>query len=135
MKLKLAVEKLQKSLLKGLKSDSYYCDDENEEACESNYVPEDVKEGHFAVIADDGKELKRFVIPLKCLSQPTFLRLLEQSAEEYGFGQEGTLTIPCRPSELERILAEQWQQEEEEDSESAVGVTSWDSIKAIVQSY
>lgn len=116
-KLKIVVEKLQKSLLLGRKS-----------AC----VPKDVKEGHFAVIAvDGGEELpKRFVAPLSCLTHPTFLRLLEQAAEEYGFDHEGALTIPCRPSELERILAEEWEDEGDLD----VGV-NWGSCKTMVQSY
>ncbi|KAI4334351.1 hypothetical protein L6164_019053 [Bauhinia variegata] len=129
VKLKIVVEKIQKSLLVlgNRKSSSCYDEYEIEEACDSGYVPEDVKEGHFAVIAEDGEEPKRFVVPLSCLTHPTFLRLLEQSAEEYGFDQEGALTIPCRPSELEMILAEQWQQEG--DSES------WVSCKAMVQSY
>ncbi|KAK2990930.1 hypothetical protein RJ640_021905 [Escallonia rubra] len=67
-------------------------------------VPDDVKEGHFAVIAMEDDELKRFVVPLSCLTHPSFLRLLEQAAEEYGFNHDGALTVPCRPSELERML-------------------------------
>lgn len=94
------VAKLQKSLLLGKKlpSDDYF--DESE-----NNVPEDVKEGHFAVVAAEDDEVKRFVVPLSCLTHPSFLRLLEQAAEEYGFDHEGALTVPCRPSEMERILA------------------------------
>ncbi|CAN4100855.1 unnamed protein product [Withania somnifera] len=94
------VRKLRKSLLLGKKFPS---DDETEN--ESRDVPEDVKEGHFAVIATDDYELKRFVVPLSCLTHPSFLRLLEQAAEVYGFDHEGALTLPCRPSEMERILA------------------------------
>lgn len=97
VKLKVVMEKLQKSLLlrKRSWSGSY------------GEVPEDVKEGHFAVIAeDDGEGPKRFVLPLRCLSHPTFLRLLEQAAEEYGFYQEGAISIPCRPCELESILSD-----------------------------
>lgn len=66
-----------------------------------------VLEGHFAVIAEDGKEAKRFVVPLRCLKNQAFLRLLEQSAEEHGYDQVGALTIPCRPSELEMLLTQQ----------------------------
>lgn len=91
---------VQKSLLLGKKlpSDDYF--DESE-----NNVPEDVKEGHFAVVAAEDDEVKRFVVPLSCLTHPSFLTLLEQAAEEYGFDCEGALTVPCRPSEMERILA------------------------------
>ena len=104
VKLKIVAEKLQKSLSLGKKLASRA--DEFEEVNDSTNVPDDVKEGHFAVIAVDDDELKRFVVPLSYLTHPTFLRLLEQAAEEYGFDVEGALTIPCRPSELERILAE-----------------------------
>ncbi|KAK7402107.1 hypothetical protein VNO78_14114 [Psophocarpus tetragonolobus] len=99
VKFKFVVEKLQKRLLLG----------RNKQVCDSKsrYVPEDVKEGHFAVIAEGGEEQKRFVLPLSCLNNPTFLKLLEQAEEEYGFDHEGALTIPCRPSQLERILAHQ----------------------------
>ncbi|KAA8544114.1 hypothetical protein F0562_022126 [Nyssa sinensis] len=108
VKLKIVVEKLQKSLLLRKKSASNA--DEFEEVNDSTNVPEDVKEGHFAVLAaeTDDDEPKRFVVPLSYLTHPTFLRLLQQAAEEYGFHHGDALTIPCRPSELERILAEQW---------------------------
>ncbi|XP_074356391.1 protein SMALL AUXIN UP-REGULATED RNA 12-like [Apium graveolens] len=95
VKLKGVVEKLQKSLLLGKKS---Y--DEGE-------VPKDVKEGHFAVIAEEEDEMERFVVPLTYLSHPTFLSLLEQAADEYGFDHGGALTIPCRPADLQKILAQE----------------------------
>lgn len=112
VKLKVVVEKIQKKLLPGMKSSS-----------ESRCVPEDVKEGHFAVIAEDGEEPRRFVVPLSCLTQPCFLRLLEEAAEEYGFDQEGALTIPCSPRELERIL------------EYMSYAISWNACKPMVQTY
>ena len=68
------------------------------------FVPEDVKEGHFVVLAVNDKEPKRFVVSLSCLSHPVFLRLLELAEEEFGFNQEGALAIPCRASELERVI-------------------------------
>ncbi|KNA22556.1 hypothetical protein SOVF_032920 [Spinacia oleracea] len=69
--------------------------------------PQDVvKEGHFAVVAVDGVETKRFMVPLSYLTHPMFLVLLEKAAEEYGFDHEGALTIPCTPTEIDNILAE-----------------------------
>ncbi|KAK4370572.1 hypothetical protein RND71_010047 [Anisodus tanguticus] len=70
------VKKFRKSLLLGKK---FSTDDQS--GNDSRDVPEDVKEGHFAVIATDDDELKRFVIPLSCLTHPSFLRLLEQVVE------------------------------------------------------
>ncbi|MCD7473169.1 hypothetical protein HAX54_014806 [Datura stramonium] len=64
-------------------------------------------EGHFVVHAidddDDGKP-RRFVVELSYLADPGFVRLLEQAAEEFGFEQEGVLAVPCRHSDLEKIL-------------------------------
>ncbi|QCD88142.1 auxin-induced protein 15A-like [Vigna unguiculata] len=96
LKLKGVLEKLQKSvLLRRHKSGS--CGRDYEEVG-------DVKEGHFVVIAKDNEEAKRLVVPLSFLKNSTFLKLLEEAAEEYGFDQHGALTIPCRPSELEMLL-------------------------------
>ncbi|XP_057782622.1 auxin-induced protein 15A-like [Salvia miltiorrhiza] len=95
VKLKIVVKRLQKSLIPGKK-------------WAASGVAEDVKEGHFAVMAVEDDELKRFVLPLSFLTHPSFLRLLEQAADEYGFDHDGALTVPCRPSELEGILADQW---------------------------
>ncbi|XVF55506.1 hypothetical protein PTKIN_Ptkin06aG0041500 [Pterospermum kingtungense] len=63
------------------------------------------REGHFVVIATEGKEPKRFVIKLDYLNNPEFLKLLKQAEEEYGFSQEGVLELPCPPDELQRILS------------------------------
>ncbi|XP_024032250.1 auxin-responsive protein SAUR32-like [Morus notabilis] len=67
-------------------------------------VPDDVKEGHFPVLAVKGDEKRRLVVKLKYLSSPAFLRLLEQAEEEYGFEQTSILVVPCRPQELQEIL-------------------------------
>ncbi|EXC16180.1 hypothetical protein L484_024348 [Morus notabilis] len=67
-------------------------------------LPDDVKEGHFAVSAEKDDEKKRFVVKLKYLTSPMFLRLLEQAEEEYGFEQTGALVVPCKPQELNKIL-------------------------------
>lgn len=128
--LKFVVEKLHKKLLlrRNKKASSNFDQQYKEEACydSASSVPEDVKEGHFAVIAEgrEEAEAKRFVLPISCLSNPIFLRLLEQAAEEYGFEHEGAVTIPCRPCELERILAaQQWLQ----DDGSSDDAGSWNS--------
>ncbi|XP_019188941.1 PREDICTED: auxin-induced protein 6B-like [Ipomoea nil] len=108
-RLKIMVEKLQKiSFLMGSKRSSSAANRFEE----SDDVPNDVKEGHFAVMAvDDDDKLKRFIVPLSCLTNPSFLKLLEQAAEEYGFHHQGAVMVPCRPCELEKILADQWVEE------------------------
>ncbi|CAJ1921259.1 unnamed protein product [Sphenostylis stenocarpa] len=69
-----------------------------------NVVPGDVSKGYFAVIAIKDGEIKRFVVELDYLTNPAFLGLLDQAGEEYGFNQQGTLAVPCRPQELQKIL-------------------------------
>ncbi|CAJ1892780.1 unnamed protein product [Sphenostylis stenocarpa] len=78
--------------------------DEDKDNENATRVPEDVKEGHFAVIAMQGEETKRFVVELDYLTDPTFLMLLEQASEEYGFEQKGALAVPCSPQELQKII-------------------------------
>nr|AMQ09577.1 small auxin up regulated protein [Boehmeria nivea] len=124
-------EKLQKGLSL-VRSRSFLND--------SNSVPNDVKEGHFAVIAAGGGDgPKRFVVPLRCLAHPTFRRLLERAAEEFGFDREGALTVPCRPCELERILADNGQHWSSSSrggaDEDSPAVSKWGPCNSMVQSY
>lgn len=67
-------------------------------------VPDDVKKGHFVVFAVKGEETQRFMVELGYLTNPAFLSLLEQAAEEYGFENRGAITVPCLPQELQEIL-------------------------------
>ncbi|XP_030509900.2 auxin-responsive protein SAUR21-like [Cannabis sativa] len=55
----------------------------------------DVPKGYLAVYVGENK-MKRFVIPLSILNQPSFQELLSQAEEEFGFDHPmGALTIPC----------------------------------------
>ncbi|XP_019156980.1 PREDICTED: auxin-responsive protein SAUR50-like [Ipomoea nil] len=101
----IMVQMLQKSFLPDHQRSSLNDFDEFEN---SKDVSNDVKEGHFAVMAVDNEKLKRFIVLLSCLTHPSFLWLLEKAAEEYGFENEGALILPCRPIELERILTKQY---------------------------
>lgn len=85
----------------------------NEDQLEAaNGVPDDVMEGHFAVLAIKGEESKRFVVELDYLTDPAFLGLLDQAGEEYGFKQKGALAVPCWPQELQKILDDRKAQSE-----------------------
>jgi SAUR family protein len=55
------------------------------------YVPK----GYLAVYV--GEEMKRFVIPISYLNQPSFQDLLNQAEEQFEYDHPaGGLTIPCR---------------------------------------
>ncbi|CAH9124259.1 unnamed protein product [Cuscuta epithymum] len=108
-KLNIVMEKLQRSLLLRKRSPPESPRLRRlDESKNARGVPDDVKEGHFAVMAmDDGGKLKRFVVPLSCLAHPSFVRLLDRAAEEFGFEREGAIIVPCKPMELQKIIQDQ----------------------------
>ncbi|OIT22143.1 PREDICTED: auxin-responsive protein SAUR32-like [Nicotiana attenuata] len=78
---------------------------ETPRANDEEVVPNDVKEGYFAVFSvNPEEEPKRFVVELHWLTNPKFLNLLKQAEDEYGFVQKGVLEVPCRAEELQKIL-------------------------------
>ena len=73
--------------LRGIKKASFAADQAS-----SNGV--DVPKGCLAVYV--GEKMKRFVIPVSYLNQPSFQDLLSQTEEEFGYDHPmGGLTIPC----------------------------------------
>ena len=56
----------------------------------------DTPKGFVVVYVGDESRMKRFVIPVAYLNQPSFQDLLCQAEEEFGFDHPmGALTIPC----------------------------------------
>ncbi|XAR67271.1 hypothetical protein NMG60_11001961 [Bertholletia excelsa] len=51
-----------------------------------------------------GEEMVRFVVSAEMLNHPVFVKLLEKSAQEYGYKQSGGLRIPCSVLVFERVL-------------------------------
>ncbi|KAL0708252.1 hypothetical protein Bca4012_074678 [Brassica carinata] len=91
-------------LIHGLSKRVENCAEFEEEGNGATTVPSDVKEGHVAVIAVKGEKVVRFVLELQELYKPEFRKLLEQAGEEFGFQPRGSLTIPCQPEEVQKIL-------------------------------
>ncbi|KAF7841087.1 Auxin-induced protein 6B [Senna tora] len=59
----------------------------------------EVPKGYVAVYV--GEKMKRFVIPISYLNQPSFQDLLSQAEDEFGFDHPmGGLTIPCKEDEF-----------------------------------
>ena len=81
-----------------------YFDKGAEAQAAARAVPDDVMEGHFAVIATKGEQTTRFIVELDYLTDPAFLGLLDLAGEEYGFGQKGALAVPCGSLEFQKIL-------------------------------
>ncbi|CAA0842141.1 Auxin-responsive protein SAUR71 [Striga hermonthica] len=61
-----------------------------------------VPEGHLPVYV--GEEMERFVVSAEHLNHPIFVKLLNRSAQEYGYEQRGVLRIPCRVFVFRRVL-------------------------------
>ncbi|KAI4338808.1 hypothetical protein MLD38_023821 [Melastoma candidum] len=63
-----------------------------------------VPKGHIAVyVSGEDGELSRVLVPVVYFNHPLFGELLREAEEEYGFCQEGGITIPCGVSEFERV--------------------------------
>ncbi|GER48104.1 SAUR-like auxin-responsive protein family [Striga asiatica] len=58
--------------------------------------------GHLPVCV--GEEMERFVVSAELLNHPVFVKLLNRSAQEYGYGQRGVLRISCHVLLFERVL-------------------------------
>ncbi|KAL4308438.1 hypothetical protein GQ457_01G009280 [Hibiscus cannabinus] len=65
-------------------------------------IPSDVPAGHVAVYV--GTSCRRFVVRLTYLNHPVFKNLLIQAEEEYGFSNQGPLSIPCDESVFEEVI-------------------------------
>ncbi|KAL1557826.1 SAUR-like auxin-responsive protein family [Salvia divinorum] len=58
--------------------------------------------GHMVVYV--GEEMCRFVVPISCLKNPQFQRLLDEAAQVYGFHSNGGIMLPCSPSTFIRVV-------------------------------
>jgi len=63
-----------------------------------------VPKGYLAVYV--GEKMKRFVIPISYLTQPSFQDMLSQAEEEFGYDHPmGGLTIPCSEDVFQKITS------------------------------
>jgi len=59
----------------------------------------EVPKGYLAVYVGDS--MRRFVMPISYLNQPSFQHLLSQAEEEFGYDHPtGGLSIPCNENEF-----------------------------------
>ncbi|CAA7044619.1 unnamed protein product [Microthlaspi erraticum] len=66
--------------------------------------PNPVPKGHSAVYVGrkDG-DFHRVLVPIVYFNHPLFGELLREAEEEFGFCQEGGITIPCPYSDFKRV--------------------------------
>ncbi|MED6124843.1 Auxin-responsive protein saur72 [Stylosanthes scabra] len=61
-----------------------------------------VPEGHVPVYVGD--EMERFAVSAELLNHPIFVKLLNESAQEYGYDQQGVIRLPCHVIVFQRVL-------------------------------
>ncbi|KAL3641820.1 hypothetical protein CASFOL_012635 [Castilleja foliolosa] len=71
-----------------------------QEVCQANKV---APRGHFVVYV--GKEMARFVVPLRFLKNPLFQHFLDKAAEEHGFHDTYRITLACDVAVFQRLVA------------------------------
>ncbi|KAG6785693.1 hypothetical protein POTOM_007270 [Populus tomentosa] len=74
----------------------------NKARMSANRIPSDVPAGHVAVCVGTG--CRRFVVRATYLNHPIFKKLLVQAEEEFGFSNQGLLTIPCDENLFEEMI-------------------------------
>ncbi|KAL9358589.1 hypothetical protein Peur_046712 [Populus x canadensis] len=74
----------------------------NKARMSANRIPSDVPAGHVAVCVGTGG--RRFVVRATYLNHPIFKKLLVQAEEEFGFSNQGPLTIPCDETLFEEMI-------------------------------
>lgn len=85
----------------GAKPGSGYIPMGHELVCDK---PVTVPKGHLAVyVGKKDGDFHRVLVPVIYFNHPLFGELLREAEEEYGFNQQGGITIPCRFSEFERV--------------------------------
>ncbi|KAJ6730713.1 SAUR-LIKE AUXIN-RESPONSIVE FAMILY PROTEIN [Salix viminalis] len=64
----------------------------------------DHRKGVFPVLVGSEGTMEKFLLPMKLTRHPFIVQLLELSAKEYGFEQEGLLKIPYDASCFKKML-------------------------------
>ncbi|KAI9180345.1 hypothetical protein LWI28_003808 [Acer negundo] len=66
--------------------------------------PVEVPKGYLAVyVGQKDGDFHRVLVPVIYFNHPLFGQLLREAEKEYGFNQQGGITIPCRFSEFEQV--------------------------------
>ncbi|KAK9284116.1 hypothetical protein L1049_023283 [Liquidambar formosana] len=63
-----------------------------------------VRKGHIPVLVGKEEVMERLLIPTKLIKHPFIVALLEMSAHEFGYGQQGTLKIPYDAECFKRMI-------------------------------
>nr|AMQ09595.1 small auxin up regulated protein [Boehmeria nivea] len=63
-----------------------------------------IPKGHLAVyVGESQDETQRYLVPVIYFNHPLFGELLKEAERVFGFNHPGRITIPCGPSEFEKV--------------------------------
>ncbi|GMH11134.1 hypothetical protein Nepgr_012975 [Nepenthes gracilis] len=64
------------------------------------------RKGYVPVMVGDREGVaERFMIRAQLMKHPSIIALLELSADEFGYDQEGVLQIPCEPETFRETIS------------------------------
>ncbi|GMG98419.1 hypothetical protein Nepgr_000259 [Nepenthes gracilis] len=91
-------KRLTSMMIKKKDSSSHYVrlpsDDENRE----------IRKGHVPMMVGNEGAKEKFMVPTRFIHHPSIIALLDLSADEFGYDQQGVLQIPCEPEYFREII-------------------------------
>lgn len=63
-----------------------------------------VPRGCIPVLVGSDGSMERFVVQVKVLREPCIMELLNMAAQEFGYGQQGILRIPCDAEHFRQMI-------------------------------
>ncbi|KAK7258464.1 hypothetical protein RIF29_24042 [Crotalaria pallida] len=66
-------------------------------------VTKNIPKGCLAIKVGQGEDQQKITVPVMYLNHPLFAQLLKEAEEEYGFAQQGNITIPCQVEEFKYV--------------------------------
>ncbi|KAK4343514.1 hypothetical protein RND71_036608 [Anisodus tanguticus] len=63
-----------------------------------------IRKGYVPIVVGNEEVMEKILIPMKLINYPCFVTLLDFSAHELGYNQEGTLRILCQVESFKRMI-------------------------------
>ncbi|GAB4824634.1 hypothetical protein Ancab_007506 [Ancistrocladus abbreviatus] len=64
----------------------------------------ETRKGYVPVMVGSEGVKEKFMVPIEFIKHPSIVAMLELSADEFGYKQEGVIQIPCEPECFREII-------------------------------
>ncbi|EHA8587805.1 auxin-responsive protein SAUR71-like [Cocos nucifera] len=72
---------------------------------EGRWMTERIPKGYVPMlVGSEEGEVERFLVHVRVLNDPCIVPLLDMAAQEYGYGQQGILRIPCHAQQFRHAV-------------------------------